>query len=190
MNNITSPGMSRLYVQGIADDANYLDYHGRAFIICSGICAGFIHQIILGDGGYCAYRRNVTQGDLVFDYNTPLYRIDNKIAHPVFRQFYRVNISNGAIYFASGDGAGIVLEIPAFCKYIEFSVTESTYGQYGACTADATLPTIQTDGEGREKYKVYTAPGTYHYNINGEYVRYFFITLNSGTLNNIKLVTY
>ncbi len=68
--------MSRLYVEGIVEDVNYLGYKGRVFIICSGNCAGIIHQIIFGDNGYCAYRR--ISEDSTPSYNTPLYRIDSK----------------------------------------------------------------------------------------------------------------
>lgn len=79
INDMTNPGIYRFYVNAGTDNANYLGWTGRSLVLCSGNCAGFVHQIFYNfESGYCAIRRNVTQGNCYFDYNVPLRHVDAK----------------------------------------------------------------------------------------------------------------
>lgn len=76
---MTNPGIFRFYVNAGTDNANYLGWTGRTLLICTGNCAGYMHQIFFGfNTGHCAIRHNVTQGNIVFDYNTSLIHVDAK----------------------------------------------------------------------------------------------------------------
>lgn len=78
INDMTNAGIYRFYVNPDTDNANYLGWTGRTLLICTGTCAGYIHQIFYSDWGHCVYRRNGIQEILTFDYNLPLRHIDAK----------------------------------------------------------------------------------------------------------------
>lgn len=80
INNITDVGMSRIYVQSGSNDHNYLGFYGNCFIINS-LNVGFLYQIIFEFGGsnVFAWRRNVTQNTITFDYTVPLYKSNVQI---------------------------------------------------------------------------------------------------------------
>lgn len=108
--------------------------------------------------------------------------------YPRIKSHYGLSIANGDLFNTqSTDAAGVTLEIPWPCEYVEFTASSSTYGQYGICEEDAKLPDIQNTGDGRTEYMTYTAPGTYRYEISGKAVNTVFITLNKGALYNVKV---
>ena len=78
INDMTNPGIYRFYVNPNTDNANYLGWTARTLLICTGDCAGYVHQIFYSNWGHCVFRRNEIQGILTFDYNLPLYHIDAK----------------------------------------------------------------------------------------------------------------
>lgn len=78
INDMTAPGIYRFYVNPNTDNANYLGWTARTLLICTGDCAGYVHQIFYSNWGHCVFRRNEIQGILTFDYNLPLYHIDAK----------------------------------------------------------------------------------------------------------------
>ena len=78
INDMTAPGIYRFYVNPNTDNANYLGWTARTLLICTGDCAGYVHQIFYSSWGHCVFRRNEIQGILTFDYNLPLYHIDAK----------------------------------------------------------------------------------------------------------------
>ena len=78
INDMTAPGIHRFYVNPNTDNANYLGWTARTLLICTGDCAGYVHQIFYSNWGHCVFRRNEIQGILTFDYNLPLYHIDAK----------------------------------------------------------------------------------------------------------------
>ena len=82
INDMTDEGITRFYVNHGTDNAKYLGWTGRTIILCTGNCAGFIHQIFFSDFGNCAYRRNKDQNIFTFTYDLPLYRIDSKLDVP------------------------------------------------------------------------------------------------------------
>ncbi len=78
INDMTNPGIYRFYVNPNTDNANYLGWTARTLLICTGDCAGYVHQIFYSNWGHCVFRRNEIQSILTFDYNLPLYHIDAK----------------------------------------------------------------------------------------------------------------
>lgn len=78
INDMTAPGIYRFYVNPNTDNANYLGWTARTLLICTGDCAGYVHQIFYSNWGHCVFRRNEIHGILTFDYNLPLYHIDAK----------------------------------------------------------------------------------------------------------------
>ena len=82
INDMLDEGITRFYVNTGTANANYLGWTGRTIILCTGNCAGYIHQIFFSDFGNCAYRRNKDQNIFTFTYDLPLYRIDSRLDVP------------------------------------------------------------------------------------------------------------
>ena len=79
INDIVTPGISRIYIKRNGDDHKYLEYYGPCLII-SNLCVGFLYQILFfGSTATIAWRVNEVQHDITLTYQTKLFKITGEV---------------------------------------------------------------------------------------------------------------